>query len=132
MRMEGVGGFSSWVTAFRKLPCCSFRRISRTRKTVFTDKPPIISPKKMMPKTSGTTRRQLITIQLTLSTIVNATRKTPSVIKNAIDFVRLEMRIGPSAQIIVAKGLRHHCLRRVGLAASVRQTERRPGHDQSP
>jgi hypothetical protein len=53
-----------------------------------------------------------------LTTTVNATRKTPSVMKNAIDFVRLEMRIGPSAQIIVAKRLGRHSLQGIGWTAS--------------
>jgi hypothetical protein len=42
-------------------------------------------------------------IQLTLTTTVKVTRQTPSAMKNAIDFVRLEMRMGAVAQIIVAK-----------------------------
>src|SRR5271167_2217383 len=101
-----MGVLSSWVTALRKLSCCSLRRISRTRKTVLTDTPAMISPKKIMPRTRGTTRRQLMTIQLTFTIIVKATRHTPNVIKKAIDFVRVEMRMEAAAQDIVAKQAR--------------------------
>jgi hypothetical protein len=66
----------------------------------------MMSPKKMTPSTRGTTRRQLMTIQLTFTTIVKATKHTPKVIKKAIDFVRVEMRMKTATQDIVAKELR--------------------------
>ena len=37
--MDATGVFSSCVTALMKASCCSFRRISRTRKTVFSTTP---------------------------------------------------------------------------------------------
>src|ERR1700738_4421632 len=94
--MDVMGVFSSWVTALRKLSCRSFRRISRTMKMVLTTKPAIITPKKIMPKTSGTTCRQWNTIQVMFKKIARATRQAPSVMKNAMAFVRLVMRIAAS------------------------------------
>src|SRR6266478_659446 len=71
--MDAMGVFSSWVTALIKLSCCSLRRISRTRKLVFT----IIQP--------------------TLSATASATRHTPSTIKNAIvlrrEVIRMEAAV---------------------------------------
>ena len=40
-----MGVFSSWVTAFRKLSCCSLRRTSRTRKIVLRMTPAMMKPK---------------------------------------------------------------------------------------
>src|SRR5215471_7900190 len=88
-----MGVLSSWVTAFRKLSCCSLRRISRTRKIVLRTRPAIITPKKMMPSTMGTTFRQLSTIQLTFSANASPTRQTPRVMKNAIVLARLVIRM---------------------------------------
>jgi len=58
-----------------------------------TYSPKIMCKNKTTPRTSGTTRRQLSMIQLTLTTTVKVTRQTPSAMKKAIDFVRLEMRM---------------------------------------
>src|SRR5260221_8170608 len=91
--MEATGVFSSWVTALRKLSCCSLRRISRTRKIVFRTSPVIIAPKKTMPRTRGTTRRQFSTIQPTLRPTARSTRMVPNVMKNAMALLGLTMRI---------------------------------------
>jgi hypothetical protein len=80
--------------------------------------PAMMSPKKMTPSTRGTTRRQLRTIQVTLSTTVNAIKQAPSVMKNAIAFVRLVMRMRTTAQIIVKKRVIKQILRAVALAIS--------------
>src|ERR1035437_905802 len=92
--MEVIGVFSSWVTALRKLSCCSLRRISRTRKMVLRMTPAIIKPKKMTPRMRGTISRQLRMIQLVLRTAAAAARQTPSVIKKAMVVLRLVMRMG--------------------------------------
>src|SRR5215469_6100285 len=92
--MDVIGVFSSWVTALRKLSCCSFRRTSRTRKIVFRMTPAMMKPKKMTPRMSGTISRQFRMIQLVLSTVAAAAMHTPSVTKNAILVVRLMGRIG--------------------------------------
>src|ERR1017187_4969329 len=92
--MEVIGVFNSWVTALRKLSCCSLRRISRTRKMVLRMTPAIIKPKKITPRMRGTIWRQLRMIQLVLSTAVAAARQTPSVRKDAIVVLRLVMSVG--------------------------------------
>src|SRR5260370_24935292 len=94
--MEGIGVFSSCVTAFRKLSCRSLRRISRTMKIVLTTKPAIITPKKIMPNTSGTTCRRWNTTQVMWRKTATPTRQAPSVMKKAMAFVRLVMRIAAS------------------------------------
>ena len=48
--MEATGVFSSWVTALMNESCCSLRRISRTRKMVFSTIPAMMSRKKMTPE----------------------------------------------------------------------------------
>src|SRR4029077_19933950 len=53
----------------------------------------MISPKKMIPRTRGTTSRHLRTIQVTFSATASPTRQAPMVTKNAIFFARLVMRI---------------------------------------
>ncbi len=53
----------------------------------------MMAPKKMTPKTSGTTRRQLSTIQPTLSPTAKSTSMAPNVMKNAIVLLGLTMRI---------------------------------------
>src|SRR5258706_3268989 len=104
--MEVMGVFSSWVTALRKLSWRSFRRISRTMKIVLTTRPAMITPKKIIPKTSGTTCRQWNTIHVMFRKTASATRQAPSVMKNAMAFVRLVMRIAPS--LIHPRGAPHY------------------------
>ena len=87
--MEVTGVFSSCVTAFRKLSCCSLRRISRTRKTVFSTTPAMMNAKKMIPRTRAPTSRHFRTIQLTLSAMATPIRQAPRVMKKAIVLVRL-------------------------------------------
>src|SRR6476469_6314404 len=53
----------------------------------------MISPKKTMPRTSGTTSRQLRTIHVTFSASAKPTRQEPSDTKNAIFLARLVKRI---------------------------------------
>ena len=48
--MEATGVFSSCVTALMKASCCSLRRISRTRKMVFSTTPLTISASSSTPK----------------------------------------------------------------------------------
>ena len=50
--MEATGVFSSCVTALMKASCCSLRRISRTRKMVFSTTPPMIIASSRIPKNS--------------------------------------------------------------------------------
>src|SRR5919206_4394863 len=83
--MEAIGVFSSWETALMKALCCSFRRISRTRKIVLRTSPAMMALKNMMPRTSSATLRQLSRIQLTLSATASPTRQAPSVMKKATD-----------------------------------------------
>src|SRR6266481_3012962 len=95
--MDAMGVFSSWVTALIKLSCCSLRRISRTRKLVFTIIPAISTAKKITPRNNMTPSRQLRMIQPTLSATASATRHTPSTIKNAIvlrrEVIRMEAAV---------------------------------------
>src|ERR1700726_4960080 len=114
--MDVMGVFSSWVTALRKLSCRSFRRISRTMKIVFTTRPAMITPKKIMPKTSGTTCRQWNTIHVMFRKIASATRIAPSVMKNAMAFVRLVIRI--AASLIHPKGAVHYDEEALGSISS--------------
>src|SRR6516225_5939355 len=88
-----MGVFSSWVTAFRKLSCCSLRRTSRTKKMVFRITPAMMNPKNRTPRKRGTTSRQLRTIQLMLSASATAATSTPSVTAKAIVRFRLVMRM---------------------------------------
>src|SRR5580704_19188237 len=102
--MEVMGVFSSCVTALMKLPCCSFRRISRTRKVVFKIIPRIIVANTITPRNNMTLWRQFKMIQPTSSATARATRDIPSTRKNAIVFRRLEMRIGlAESQLIVPR-----------------------------
>jgi hypothetical protein len=55
---------------------------------------------------------------VTLSTTVNAIKQAPSVMKSAIAFVRLVMRMRTTAQIIVKKRVIKQILRAVALAIS--------------
>src|ERR1700757_518582 len=74
-----------------KLSCCSLRRISRTRKLVLTIKPAISTANRITPRNSMTPSRQFRMIQPTLSATASATRPTPSTMKKAIVFRRLEI-----------------------------------------
>src|ERR1700722_19875652 len=61
----------------------------------------MIRAKKMMPRTRGTTSRQLRTIQVTFRASARPTRQEPSVTKNTIFLARLVMRIaGPYMTIL--------------------------------
>src|ERR1041384_5398383 len=62
--------------------CCSLRLILRLRNGV------VRTTKKMRPKTSSATSRQLSIIQPTFNATASATRHAPSVMKNATDFLR--------------------------------------------
>ena len=55
--------------------------------------PAMMKPKKMTPRMSGTTSRQLRMIQLVLSTVAATAMHTPSVTKKAILVVRLMGRM---------------------------------------
>src|SRR5579862_6554613 len=110
-----------------KLSCCSLRRISRTRKLVFTIKPAISTAKKITPRNSMTPSRQFRMIQPTLSATASPTRHTPSVTKKAIVLRREVMRMGvrtdstalpvwrrhgcPGASVRRARTLLHPCCR---------------------
>src|SRR5262245_30893558 len=71
-----------------KASCCSLRLISRIRNVVFRTTPKISTTKKIIPKTSSATSRQLSRIQPTFNAIANATRHAPSVMKKATDLRR--------------------------------------------
>src|ERR1039457_416522 len=61
----------------------------------------MIRKKNMMPRTRGTTSRQLRTIQVTFSASASPTRQAPSVTKNPIFLARLVKRIaGPYMTIL--------------------------------
>src|SRR5438034_1646320 len=87
-RIDATGVFSSWVTALMNAPCCSFRRISRTRKIVLSTTPVMISGKARTPRISIPAWRQLTMTQPTLSASAPADRQTPRTMKNAMDFRR--------------------------------------------
>src|SRR5215468_1871453 len=61
--------------------CCSLRRISRTRKIVFTTTPAMMTRKKIDPKTMRTLSRQLMSSQPTFSVTAAATRQIPRMVK---------------------------------------------------
>src|SRR4030088_362472 len=58
----------------------------------------------MIPRTSGTTARQLITIHVTLSATANPTRQAPSVTKKAIFLARPVIRIREPYRTILDAG----------------------------
>src|SRR5438034_5870391 len=87
-RIDATGVFSSWVTALMNAPCCSFRRISRTRKIVLSTTPVMISGKARTPRISIPAWRQLTMTQPMLSARAPADRQTPRTMKNAMDFRR--------------------------------------------
>src|SRR5436309_1642911 len=87
-RIDATGVFSSWVTALMNAPCCSFRRISRTRKIVLSTTPVMISGKARTPRISIPAWRQLTMTQPMLSASAPADRQTPRTMKNAMDFRR--------------------------------------------
>src|SRR5215472_10186122 len=91
-RMDAIGVFSSWVTALMKLSCCSFLRISRTRKLVLRIKPATMAPKKRMPRRTLTPSCQLTMIQPKPTATEAAARRTPSVRKKTT-LPRLETRM---------------------------------------
>src|SRR3954469_4879777 len=83
--MGATGVLSSCVTALMKESCCSLRRISRTRKIVFSTTPAMISRKKMTPRIARTPRRQFRTIQLTFSVTARTTMQMPRTVKKMTD-----------------------------------------------
>src|SRR6266571_1132841 len=87
-RIDATGVFSSWVTALMNAPCCSFLRISRTRKIVLSTTPVMISGKARTPRISIPAWRQLTMTQPMLSASAPADRQTPRTMKNAMDFRR--------------------------------------------
>src|SRR5882762_1693454 len=87
-RIEATGVFSSWVTAWMNAPCCSFRRISRTRKIVLSTTPVMMSGKARAPRISIPASRQLTMTQPMLSARAPADRRTPRTMKKAMDFRR--------------------------------------------
>src|SRR5215469_2908267 len=75
-----------------KLSCCSFLRISRTRKLVLRIKPATMAPKKRMPRRTLTPSCQLTMIQPKPTATEAAARRTPSVRKKTT-LPRLETRM---------------------------------------
>src|SRR5579872_1586858 len=86
--MAATGVFNSCVTALMKASCCSLRRISRTKKMVFTTTPPMIRAIRSMPRKSRMPLRQLSNTQPTYSRMTTDIRQAPSAMKKAIDFRR--------------------------------------------
>src|SRR5580704_774456 len=123
--MEVMGVFSSCVTALMKLPCCSFRRISRTRKVVFKIMPRMIVAKTITPRNNMTLWRQLRMIQPTSSAIAKATRDMPSTRKKAIVFRRLAIRIGFSESQLNCTPEAGSCAVRCELQGSVVNAQRK-------
>src|SRR5712692_10493912 len=87
-RIDATGVFNSWVTALMNAPCCSFRRISRTRKIVLSTTPVMMSGKARTPRISIPASRQLTITQPMLSARAPAVTQTPRTMKNAMDFRR--------------------------------------------
>src|SRR5229473_2738604 len=87
-RIDARGVFSSWVTALMNAPCCSFRRISRTRKIVLSTTPVMMSGKTRTPRISIPASRQLTITQPMLSVRAPADTQTPRTMKKAMDFRR--------------------------------------------
>jgi hypothetical protein len=69
--------------------CCSFRRISRTRKIVFSTTPVMMTGKIRTPRMSSPASRQLRMTQLMLRKSAAAVRQTPRTMKKATDRRRL-------------------------------------------
>src|SRR5437899_1761706 len=67
---------------------------------VFSTRPAMIAPKKMIPSTSRPTRRQFSRIQLTLSATAAPTRHVPMVMKKAIVLARLVMRMAQDRIVV--------------------------------
>src|SRR3979490_1878242 len=88
-RIDATGVFSSWVTLWMNASCCSFRRISRTRKIVLSTTPVMMSGKMRTPRISIPASRQLTMTQLMLRKRTAAVRQTPRTIKKAMDRRRL-------------------------------------------
>src|SRR5579864_7348099 len=86
--MAATGVFNSWVTALMKASCCSLRRISRTRKAVFTTTPPMTIASRMMPRNRRMPLRQLSRTQPMYSSRMTEMRPAPSAMKNAMDLRR--------------------------------------------
>ncbi len=95
-RIDATGVFSSCVTALMNASCCSFRRISRTRKIVLSTTPVMMSGKARTPRISIPAARQLTMTQLMLSATTPVVRQTPRTMKKAIDFRRLPDVIRPA------------------------------------
>jgi hypothetical protein len=75
---------------------------------VFRTIPAMISTKKMTPRIASTPRRQLRTIQLTLSATARATRQIPNAVKKMTDRRRpliMVSRINPGAARSVVRSL---------------------------
>src|SRR5205809_2005716 len=132
--MEAIGVFSSCVTALIKLSCCSLRRISRTKKLVLTISPAISTAKRMTPKNSITSWRQLRIIQLTFSAIASITRHTPSTTKNTMALLRLVMRMGRSQNNSTSVGVREKTGRSccVGCFRQIEADALQTGQDDIP
>ncbi len=94
--MEATGVFSSWVTALMKASCCSLRRISRTRKMVFSTTPQMIISTSRTPSTSRMPVRQFSRTQPMYSTRMTVISPTPRAMKNAMDLRRPVTTMSPA------------------------------------
>ena len=90
---RGDGRFEFMGDGIEKTIVALVRFTSLTRNMVFSTSPAISSRKKGMPITSRMTLRQLMMIQPTLRVMARATRQAPRVMKKAIAFLCLVIRI---------------------------------------
>src|SRR5580704_2975556 len=101
-----MGVLSSWVTALMKLSCCSFRRISRSRKIVLRTSPVVMAPKKITPRKTLIPSRQLRMIQPKPTATATPARPTPSTRKVMVALRRLVMRMERFYREDVEEGVR--------------------------
>ena len=87
--MLASGVFSSWVTAWMKASCCSPRRISRIRNSVFSTRPPTRTTEVITPSSTSSPARQLTTMKLTLRKTATAIRPLPNSAARTMDRLRL-------------------------------------------
>ena len=81
------GVFSSWVTALMKASCCSLRRISRTRKMVFSTTPPMMISQQQNAEEQQNAGAPVEQHPADVERRMTEIRPTPSAMKNAIDFL---------------------------------------------
>ena len=89
-----MGVFNSWVMAFRKLSCCSFRRTSRTRKMVLRITPAMMTGKKITPENQRNNFPPVEDDPTDVEHRRDSGDENAQVMKKTIVVVRLVMRMG--------------------------------------